>query len=145
MTTIAADFRTGVMASDSRSADDVTWVPCTKIFRIGEELIGIAGDLREVGTWLKWVRGGRHGVRPKLTSFGAIVMRAEGLYGVTGDGHEQLIERGFHAIGTGAHAALAVLLMGGDPKQAVEIACQIDVCSGGAVRVAEFWAGGVSA
>lgn len=138
MTTVAADFRSGVMASDSRCADDTTWVPCTKIHRIGDELVGCAGDMRQIGLWLKWVRGGRKGVMPKLTDFSAVVMRSDGVYDVTDDGHEQLVERGFHAVGSGAHAALAVLLTGGDVSLAVSTACQIDVGSGGDVRVIDF-------
>lgn len=135
MTTIAADHRSGVMVSDSRCVEGGTWFPCTKVFRIGAELVGCAGDVNEWQQWLKWYRAGRKGAMPKLTEFSALILRSEGLYGFGDDGCEMLMERGFHAVGSGHHAALAALILGHDAKAAVEVACEVDSGTGGEIRV----------
>jgi ATP-dependent protease HslVU (ClpYQ) peptidase subunit len=131
MTTIAADFRAGVMVSDSRAADAVTWMPVTKVHRIDGELVGCAGDLKDIAVWLKWAKAGKKGQSPKIADFSAILLRHDGVYDITEDGHVQLVERGFHAVGSGAHAAIAALILGHDCKTAVETACLVDAQSGG--------------
>lgn len=135
MTTIAADARSGVMVSDSRASDSTTWFPMTKVHRIDGELIGCAGDLKDIATWLKWMRAGKKGVAPKVANFEGLLLRSDGVYEVTSDGHVQIIERGFHAVGSGGHAAMAALILGHDIKEAVETACMVDAQSGGDIRV----------
>ena len=137
MTTIAADFRAGVMVSDSRGADAETWVPTTKVFRFGDELIGFSGCLKEREKWLTWHNGGRVGRFPRMRKdeFNAVILRPSGVYDLADDGHEQLMERGFHAVGSGSLAALAALLLGFDAEMAVTVACQIDANTGGDLQV----------
>ncbi len=138
MTTIAADFSAGVMVSDSRCSAGATWYPMTKVHRVGSELVGIAGAVKDGHRWLKWYSGGKKGPHPKIEDFVALVLRADGLYDVSSDGLELRVERGKHAIGSGGGPALAVMLAGHDAKTAVEIACQVDTGSGGDVIVYHF-------
>lgn len=136
MTTIVADARAGVMVSDSKCTGNGSWVPLTKVFRVNGDLFGFAGGVNEREKWLKWHRNGRKGVRPKLESFEGLLLKPDGtLYELCPDGLEMLIERGFHAVGSGGPAALGAMLAGKDAKAAVEIACLIDTHSGGEIRV----------
>lgn len=135
MTTIAADFRSGVMVSDSRTSIGSAWVPSTKVQRINGELIGCAGTVSDIQRWQKWYQGGKRGARPKCEDFCALVLRKDGLFYIYDGGHELLIERGFHAVGSGGDAANGALLAGVDAHKAVEIACQVDSGSGGDICV----------
>lgn len=139
MTTIAADARAGVMVSESKCSDGNVWVPMTKVFRIGGGLFGFAGTVVDRERWLKWHRNGRKGARPKMDDFIALHLREDGqLYEISSDGLEMLIERGFTAIGSGAKAAIAAMILGHDAKAAVEVACLVDAGSGGDIRVFEL-------
>lgn len=135
MTTIAASVKEGVMVSDSKCGNGTTWYPTTKIYRIAGELVGCSGNVKCINRWLKWVRNGRKGPCPKTESFGALMLRPDGLYKADVDGSEIQIERGFHATGSGEHAAIAALLLGHTAKEAVEVACLVDDGSGGDVVV----------
>lgn len=133
MTTIVADARVGVMVCDSRTTVGETWHPSTKVWRWGSELVGCAGTDDNIQRWRKWYEGGKRGARPKCENFCALILRDSGVWYAYDGGHECLIERGFHGIGTGGPSAIAVMLAGHDAKMAVEIACQVDVASGGEV------------
>ena len=135
MTTIAADLRAGVMVCDSKCSGGGTWYPMTKVHRVGDELVGIAGTVKDGQAWLKWYRAGKRGPRPKTEDFVALILRKGGLYEACSDGLEQLVERGFHGIGSGGPAATAVMLAGLDAKRAVEIALEVDTGSGGEIHV----------
>jgi 20S proteasome alpha/beta subunit len=135
MTTIAASAAEGVMVSDSKCTTGPTWFPTTKVFRIGDELVGCAGTVKHWQDFLKWYRGGKRGTRPKGGEYSALILRKDGVYSFDSDGCEMRIERGFHAAGSGEHAAIAVMLAGHTVKEAVEIACQVDPGSGGDVKV----------
>lgn len=136
MTTIVADSRSGIIVCDSRMTMDVNhWIPSTKVERMGDELIGCAGDDSDGQRWRSWYIGGKTGARPKCADFSALILRKTGVFYVYDGGYELLVERGFHAIGSGGGPALGALLAGATPKAAVRIACQIDNSSGGAIRV----------
>ncbi len=136
MTTIVADARVGLMVSDSKCTGNGSWVPMTKIFRVNGDLFGFAGGVNEREKWLKWHRAGRKGPRPKLESFEGLLLKQDGtLYELCSDGLEMLIERGFHAVGSGGPAALGAMLSGKHAKEAVEIACLIDPHTAGDVCV----------
>lgn len=135
MTTILADKDQGLMVCDSKCSGGDVWFPMTKVHRVGDELVGIIGTVSQGTAWLDWYRGGMKGAKPNLTRFGALILRASGLYEVDVEGSEQLIERGFHGAGSGGGYALAAFMAGADAKRSVEIACQIDSGSGGDVVV----------
>ena len=138
MTTIFACAKAGVMVTDSKCSSNEVWYPMTKVHRIGKELVGLAGSVKESIAWLEWYRGGKKGVRPKLENFQGLCLRPDGLYELGHDGLVQLVERGYHGIGSGGGYAVAAHKAGVDPKRAVEIACEIDNGSGGEVIVHEL-------
>jgi hypothetical protein len=135
VTTILADAAQGIMVCDSKCSGGDLWFPMTKVHRVHDELVGIIGTVSQGQLWLEWYRGGRKGAKPKLTGFGALILRPSGLYEVDVECSEQVIERGHHGAGTGGGFALAAFMAGADHKRAVEIACQIDNNSGGDVIV----------
>ena len=134
MTTIVVSWPEKVMVSDSKTTDgDVKW-KSQKVERVNHSLIGCAGDCGQIELFLKWFRRG--GRKPKLTNeFSALELDAEGIWlwdkGLTRypPGQE------YHAIGTGAKAALAALLMGANAVRATEVACEVDDGSGGPIQV----------
>lgn len=134
MTTIFADHKKGVMVCDSRCTDSSTWHPVTKVFQVGDELVGMAGDVKDGRAWLKWYQSGKKGARPKLENFIALSLRKDGVYEHGSDGLELLIERGFHGIGTGGPMAIAAYMAGADAVKSVHIAIAIDAGSGGEVH-----------
>jgi hypothetical protein len=136
MTTILADAKKGVMVCDSKCTADAEWFPMTKVFRLGDELIGVAGNVREATGWLRWYSEGKKDRRPKpVDGFAAMILRNDGLYAVSADSFEMLIERGYYGIGSGGGIAVGAFMAGADAKKAVEIACRIDANSGGDVVV----------
>lgn len=135
MTTILADAKRGIMVTDSRCTAESEWFPMTKVFRVRDELIGLAGNVKDAVAWLNWYSEGKKGNRPKGDTFNALILRSEGLYAVSSDSFEMLIERGFYGIGSGGGIAVGAFMAGADAKKAVEIACRIDANSGGDVVV----------
>jgi len=134
MTTIAANAMAGEMVSDSKCSYGDLWFPTEKVFRVGDELVGCAGDVKHWRDFLRWYQGGKKGARPKGAEYTALILRKDGLWQFDSNGLEMRIERGFHAIGSGEKAAIAVMLAGHSTREAVEIACQVDAESGGEVR-----------
>lgn len=135
MTTIFACAKAGVMVCDSRYTSDTEWFPMTKVFRVGDELIGLAGSVRDATSWLRWYVEGKKGQRPKGDGFSALILRKDGLYAVSSDAFEMLIERGYYGIGSGGGIAVGAFMAGATVKKAVEIACKVDANSGGTVIV----------
>jgi hypothetical protein len=135
MTTVAADARAGVMVADSRATiEGACWLPATKMYRFDGEIVGLCGDSIDEAKWLAWRRAGKRGKFPKLTDeFQGLVLKAAGLWWLDDKGGEMLIERGFHAIGSGGNCAITALILGHDAKTAVEVACQVDPHSGGEI------------
>jgi ATP-dependent protease HslVU (ClpYQ) peptidase subunit len=140
LTTIAADARGGrlVICADSRVTSGDMWHPATKLFRCGDELVGCAGNVKEWQKWLQWHRDGRKRPRPKMEEIAILIVRRDGVYEHCGNGLEIMLERQYHAVGTGAHAALGAMMAGADVRSAVHIACQIDVHSGGEIAQMEL-------
>jgi ATP-dependent protease HslVU (ClpYQ) peptidase subunit len=136
MTTIFADHKKLVMVCDSKCTSGPEWFPMTKAMRHEDALIGVAGNVKDAVAWLDWYTSGKKGGRPKVEDgFAAIILRRDGVYGVSSDAFEMPIERGYHGIGSGGGYAVAAFKAGAQAKKAVEIACEIDVNSGGTVIV----------
>ena len=134
MTTIFADFKTRTMVCDSKCTSGGIWYPLTKVYRIDDELIGFAGNVKEWKAYLKWYVSGRKGPRPKLESFSALTLNKDGLFDHDSDGLILQVERGFLGIGSGGDMATAAFMAGADPVKAVHIACAIDASSGGEIH-----------
>jgi ATP-dependent protease HslVU (ClpYQ) peptidase subunit len=132
MTTIAADRKAGVMASDSQWSDGTSCGPCRKVFRVRGELIGMAGELKDCQPWLQAYRRGKD-LSQLTTSVNALRLGPAGLHawdsadGWLPVGHQ-------YAIGSGGVAARAAMATKATVAVAVRIACTIDANSGGRVR-----------
>ena len=134
MTTIAASVSRRVMVADSKLVADLVWFPVEKIIRHKDELIGTAGKESEAAKWLDWYTSGKLGKEPKgFTEFEALILRPTGLYYLCSDVTETKVPRGFHAIGSGGQAAIAAMMCGKHPVDAVRIARAIDAGTGGRV------------
>lgn len=134
MTTIVVSWPERVMVSDSKTTDgDVKW-RSNKVDRIGKSLIGCAGDCSQIELFLKWFRKG--GRKPKLTNeFNALELDEEGIWLWDKSLTRYPPGQDYHAIGTGAKAALAAFLMGADAVRATEVACEVDDGSGGPLQI----------
>ena len=111
MTTIA--YRDGVMAADTMATwDSGRRDEATKLFRICDCVVGVAGNLFFARRWLEWFAGDREDeFDPGPFSFdedefGALILSPQGLL-LVGQYAEILpVESAFYAIGSGADAAL---------------------------------------
>lgn len=134
MTTIAADAKRGLMACDSMTSTGDAWWPSTKVYRVGDALIGGAGEVAAIRSFVQWYADGQRTPKPKIAdTFCALELSKDGVFYWAANLQPSLIERGFHAIGSGGNAALGAMLAGANVKRAVEIATQVDTGSGGEV------------
>ena len=135
------------MAADSGIAvDPNTWIPSTKIFRVAGHLVGFCGTVG--GNWkafLAWVEKGMPMRRPKivikdesgeLNDFVALVLSPDrDLWYFHTDCTAIPVERDYHAIGTGAQAALGAMFRKATPRQAIEAAKAHDCSTRGDIQV----------
>jgi hypothetical protein len=135
VTTILADFRLGVMVSDSNASDeDRVWSE-RKVYRWRGKLIGCAGNVDEHAPFIEWLKKG--GKPPKLATGSFLVLSEEGLFHYAMSTVPEKVEKGIEAIGSGAKAAMCAYeaLDFSDPKRAVKIVCKHDAGSRTPVRV----------
>ena len=141
MTVIAASLKNLMMASDSRMNIGDANFPCQKIFKIGNMLVGAAGTSTAINTFFKYLEDlqkNKKTKRPELdaeSELEALVMDAEGIYYYEHDCVPTKILREYHAIGCGGSPALAALMCGKNPEQAVRIACRVNTQCGLPVNV----------
>ena len=64
MTTIVVDAIAGVMCSDSQWTDGTEKGPMRKVWRIGDALVGVSGDVLGIEVSLRWLRGSRTSTPP---------------------------------------------------------------------------------
>lgn len=141
MTTIV--YRDGVMAADSRATVDTEaggarMVMCDKLFRVGDAIIGTAGDGFASLLFVDWYRftmlepdkDRADELASRLLEGEAdidmLVLRKDGLFEFDKWCRAERIKMPFYAVGSGAKAALGALHMGADARQAVAVACKID-------------------
>lgn len=129
MTTIA--YRDGVLAGDCRAQSNNGWIgseTTRKVFRLPDgRLVGFAGGFAEGWSFLRWLRGGMNGDRPKLTDSIVVVVENARRITVYQDGGDFPMDgRHFHAWGSGFPAALAAMHAGVDAVMAVKIAAKVD-------------------
>ena len=135
MTTIIADAKAGIMVSDSNTSDgEIKW-PTRKIERIGDSLFGFAGEAVEIQKMLRWLNGGRKGKKPKTKECSGLELSAEGVFLWDDAPISYSPDRHYHAVGSGAMAALAAMQCGKTAQESVDIACQIDAHSEGPIQV----------
>ena len=144
MTTIA--YRDGIIAADSQQSWDSHKTKCEKLFRATDgSVIGTSGDTFSSMMFVDWYNNKRR-TKPDLTlidieeDFLCIILKKDGLWTVNKFFHmvKDRNEQDMLAIGSGAAAAMAAMLMGASAEKAVEIACKVDLYTGGDIKVMKY-------
>lgn len=138
MTVIAWDGVT--LAADKRVSFGTSIATTTKIHRIGDMLVGYAGDSAQGRSCLQWVRDGMDkATYPELqkSSPGSLLVilpcGAIRFYGNTPDPLE--IEDKTFSVGSGSEYAEAALYLGKTAREAVEVAIALDSACGNGIDV----------
>lgn len=146
MTTILADYRLGVMVSDSNLTDGDRHWSGRKVHRVRDALCGFAGHVPDFENFIAWYRGGmKTDLKFDTDESDVLVLRPQGLFMFDDNSTSlQKVKQGYESIGTGGKAAIAayeaLLSMSAyeQPKQlmraAVRIACKHDANSRTPVR-----------
>lgn len=143
MTIIVASLE--LMASDSRvSSEDGSFYTAKKIFIAKDgAIVGAAGDGGDCSRFVEWAQGGWR-TRPKFStsssndeeSMEALILRKDGLYYFAPDyPSPEKLEDPFHAIGSGAKAAMVAMRFEPDPIRAVERVFEVDHNCGPPIQV----------
>jgi ATP-dependent protease HslVU (ClpYQ) peptidase subunit len=136
MTTVACNLQT--MAADS-FIGNAAGARTTKIFKIGNEIIGFAGGLADALRLLEWVQDARRGPPPipedkeDRAAVDMLILRRSGIYMFDGFGVEIKLDGQFAAIGSGAEYAMGAMAVGASPEAAVAVACEYDAGTRGPV------------
>lgn len=136
MTTIAASR--SCMAADQRVTDGNRRFRGKKIRRIGDAVVGCAGDSASIAKFMRWLEDGAQDDPPKFAKdaeLEAIVLTPAGIFAYGSDCIAEEVLDPFYAVGTGAEAALGAMHMGADPQRAVEVAALVDNSTGGPIDV----------
>lgn len=136
MTTVLADLNHGVMVSDSSISDgDRVWSQ-RKVWRIRGHLLGFAGHMDEIESFLAWWRAGHTDKFPRFDHSSALVLSVGGLVLYNAQRAPEPIKRGVEAVGTGAKAVMCAYEALGwqDPARAVRLTCKHDAYSRRPVR-----------
>ena len=133
MTIIAWDGH--CMAAD-KMAENGLMSPVTKIRRIGDMLVGGAGSISACADMFHWFEAGCDPDKwpPLQRSNSAYVLVVKGTPAVVmvyeSSPYPTVIERRFHAIGSGRDFAMAAMHLGRTAKEAVELASVMAVNCG---------------
>lgn len=139
MTTIA--IRDGVVAADRLITGGGTVLGRkTKIERVGHVIVAATGAAAVCELFIQWVRSGCTGMHPALRQqCGNDIFEATGII-VTRDRVVSFIPAGFQwtehgliAFGSGGDIARGAMGFGASAVQAIEIAAQFDIYTGGGV------------
>ena len=139
MTTIIAS-KAG-MASDSQMTDDNIKSNVQKIWRIRGWLVAGGGNYAEVIRTIRCIKEHKEYTPAavldnidmgKVQECVMMLLSPTGKIYTNENGSDcMVVSDPFYALGTGAQAALAVMYMGGTPREAVRIAAKIDPNTGG--------------
>lgn len=132
-------WKDGVMAADSQAASEYGCIapPETKVRKVGEYVIGIAGTAMALEPLFMWVRAGLKEPLPEKfggKSYCALIIGfGRGL--LIQDGGVQWIDnKDAHCIGGGAEIAYGALHMGATAEEAVQAAIACSIYCGGKVE-----------
>jgi len=137
MTTICANRKT--MAADTQVSMDGAKYHAVKIFRIGDSIIGAAGNAANCNIFIEWFRLGKPTEKPELTgedddkNVTALELNPRGLFVYNGITEPDTLTDKFYAIGSGGSLALAGMDVGKSPADAVRLAHRHDPGTGAAV------------
>lgn len=135
MTTIA--YKNGILAGDKQTTHGKVSVRTRKVHKIGDWLVGGAGDTAHLHEMHEWIR---EGMDPKtLPAFQRdtgscveilMVDKAGKLFMLENSHVLYEVEQQFFAIGSGRDFALAAMHLGKSAPEAIEVAAQFDVNTG---------------
>ena len=135
MTIIAWDGVT--LAADKQSTNCGYGAKVTKIFRVPGGIVGFMGNGPHAMELLAWFKAGRvlDGFPKKSGDdfSDAVFISNDGLiqkYSGGGGPYPIILEDGFSAFGAGRDYALAVMHLGKNAYEAVEVACALDTTCG---------------
>lgn len=155
MTTIS--YKNGVMSSDGKMTlgDMVIKLDTEKVFWVNNHLVGICGRARAISTFVTWLQ--------KMTDYHIVNQEVGDLVDLVPpvledeDGYTALvvtpsrqvlmyegntpIDMGNDvpmSVGSGSAFALAAMKAGASAEEAVKIACELDVFSGGEITTVSF-------
>lgn len=137
MTVIAWDGDT--LASDKRCCDGSTISTTTKIRRIGNKLVGIAGNLVTGLELISWFKGDSDFPEMEGDRFAnLLVIDKKKVYLYENSPIAIEFEDPFFAIGSGRDYAMAAMHLGTDAREAVRIASIFDADCGNGIDVLPF-------
>lgn len=133
-----------MMAADSLAVSNNRKFRTRKLYRVRGALIGIAGRADQAIMFVHWYDNGAIlADRPKGQDIVALVLDRSGLYLYEVECYPIPILDAFAAAGSGSDIALAAMMLGKTPEEAVELACAIDLHTGPPVVVETLsWEGG---
>lgn len=142
MTVIAWDGKT--LAADKRATKYGLIYTVTKIFRVGDRLIGISGDATRGSELVHWIKCGLDlatypQLQDKDNRAHIVSIERNGrikLYESTA--HPYVVEDQRWAEGEGRDFALAAMHLGMNAREAVEFTCRFISCCGNGVDTLTF-------
>ena len=128
MTCIAANRKE--MAGDSQVSFGAAMYRARKLHRIGDAIVGVAGDAGHTTKFLAWFRRECPADEVGMTldedhQFNALVLRPTGLWFYSDCTEPDFVRDQFIAIGCGAEFAIAAMALGKSPREAVALACKL--------------------
>jgi 20S proteasome alpha/beta subunit len=141
MTTIAITRE--AMAADTRVITGGSFYHANKIFRIGQSLVGTAGDGFACLAFVEWFKSPRRNPQVLHKMFGdtdrdeiiVAELNPSGIHLWNGWGYPEKINDPYYAIGSGGMVALEALRNGADPDDAVRRAVAHDEATGAPVQL----------
>jgi len=132
MTTIACDGKT--IISDSRCTDENLKTEVQKIFKVGSDYIGIAGNYSDGLLFVEWYQDKRRR-KPHVDELEVIVLTPKGVFHYDPALIPMKVNEKFYAVGSGRDFAIGAYMAGATIQEAVEIACMCDVYSAKPLQV----------
>ena len=128
MTCIAANRKE--MAGESQVGFGAAFYRARKLHRIGDAIVGVAGDAGHTTKFLAWFRRECPADEVGMTlddehQFNALVLRPSGLWFYSDCTEPDFVRDQFTAIGAGAEFAIAAMALGKSPREAVALACKL--------------------
>lgn len=143
MTCIAWDGKT--LAADKRTSFGGASVTTTKIHRVNGSLVGCAGITAQIAEMIVWLRGGAEPKdfpapqRDSKECVSMLVIRPDGqVVQYENTPYPIVIESRIWSIGSGRDFALAAMHLGKSAKDAVQLACDLDMNCGNGIDTLEL-------
>jgi hypothetical protein len=141
MTVIAWDGTS--LAADRRACGNGQVFSTTKIHRVGDVFVGVAGYGDKIQEFVAWIMGGRQAStypdNEDAHSFVALVIETGGrILQYERTAYPIIVEEVRHAIGSGRDFALMAMHLGKTAAEACELAAQFDEGCGNGVDVLTF-------